>query len=177
MKDGDYGMSSCSRVGRVLNESAMDRKSAAASRTCCVMRTRFRSACFRESSSAEKRPRAPGNASDIDRNSSNNRYQSCCAKRFRGCCRISSSSYSRASRCGGKLIVAAWVSRSQPSILFRVDQHASPFSIFFTDAGSLRYGGSAGSNGRRMSSMEYKTSHGRRCLLCSVWANKRKSST
>jgi hypothetical protein len=44
------------------------------------------------------------------------------------------------------------VSINHPRTVFRVDQQASPFSIFLTEAGSCRVTGSVESRGRRTSS-------------------------
>ena len=54
----------------------------------------------------------------------------------------SSSSWRRSTRWGGKVMVSATVSRSHPKMRLVVAQHASPLSIFFTDAGSCRCAGS-----------------------------------
>jgi hypothetical protein len=49
-------------------------------------------------------------------------------------------------------MVPRMVSINQPRTVFNVDQHASPFNIFLTEAGSWRVTGSVESSGRKTSS-------------------------
>ena len=59
------------------------------------------------------------------------------ASRLRGGEIQESTSIRRSRRCGGRCKVSETVFRSHPRIRFVVDQAASPFSIFLTEAGSL----------------------------------------
>jgi hypothetical protein len=68
----------------------------------------------------------------------------------------SNNSWTRCKRCGGSSIVPRMVSINQPRTVLSVDQHASPFNIFLTEAGSCRVLGSVESRGRRTSSKANK---------------------
>jgi hypothetical protein len=74
-------------------------------------------------------------------------------------------------------MVLATVSESLPKMLFEVDQHASPFNIFFTDDGFFRPGGSIGAVGRKTELMACSVLRRTRCFCGFVFASDMKSST
>ena len=170
-------MSSGKRVGRSARDSKREWKSPAMAWMRCVMRTRWPSECLSASCRAENRPRDPGMAGDIDRNSPSSWCHCLRGSRRRGGEIKLRSSRSRSSRCGGSDKVRLRVSTSHPKMRLVVAQWASPFSIFFVEEGSFRCGGSPGSSGRSTSSMDDNALRITAVCCAAVCANNRKSST
>lgn len=135
---GSEGTSSAMRVGRLERSFASHRKSWRTPWTARVRRSRgrARSSCRNASWRRENKPRAPGNAMDMERSS-----PSILCQVLVGMVRCvagmeSRISERRSARCGGRAIVWATVSISQPNIRFFVDQVPLPFLNFLSEAGS-----------------------------------------
>lgn len=148
---GSVGTTSAMRVGRIPRLSVRDSKSASWSWTAGVSRTRLPSWRHSASWRCENMPAPPGMAKVMLRSSPRSWCHCLIATRLRPRKR-SNSSLTRSNRCGGSSMVPRRVSMSHPKTVFKVDQQASPLSIFLTEAGSCRVVGSVESRGRNTSS-------------------------
>ena len=112
--------------------------------------------CNRKPPEEQKRPAKPGIVMDIERSSPKTLCQVLVAtdRSERGI--ESKISKRRAARCSGRDTVFANVSKSQPRIIFVVDQRASPFRNFLIDAGSWQKSVSSSSSGRKTRSRAWK---------------------
>ena len=135
---GAVGTNSCMRVGLSARSLRIHSKSAKASWKDLVRRRRLPSEERRAACNELNKPRVPGRASDIDRSSPRIWYHRSRDKRDWVTGMLASSSAKRCSRRGGRRIVIATVSISQPRTFLRVLQLASPWRSFLTDWGCLR---------------------------------------
>ena len=123
----------------------------------------------------EKHPSLPGTAKDMLLSSPRSLCQSCTDTLFRWSTawRIE---VRRSFRWDGKAMIITCVSRSQPRIVFWVDQKSSPFFSFLIEIGCFREPSSS-SLGRRTVSMTWKVCRQTLSEFLQPWTALIKSST